>query len=160
MWNTSEYKIWGSMKARCHNEKSSNYKNYGARGITVCDEWLNDFSKFYQDMGPRPTGHSIDRIDNSKGYFKENCQWSNRSVQNLNRRKLKGNSKYKGVSFSKSKMKYRVYLRIKDKTIHLGYFRTEKMASFIRDHHSLSYYKNKDLLNNCICCNLKINTSS
>jgi hypothetical protein len=74
------------MKQRCHNRKFSEYKRYGAKGIFVCKKWRDSFEEFYQDMGPRPSmNHSIDRIDNSKGYNKSNCYWATRKQQVRNR---------------------------------------------------------------------------
>lgn len=72
------------MRARCFDPSREDYKRYGAVGITVCQEWL-DFNNFLNDMGLRPEGTSIDRIDNSKGYFKENCRWSTYTQQSENR---------------------------------------------------------------------------
>lgn len=86
---TKEYKSWQSMKDRCHNKKSKDFKNYGARGITVCDKWINDFPAFFKDMGDRPKGYSIGRIDNNKGYSPENCQWESPLQQSNNTRKTR-----------------------------------------------------------------------
>lgn len=86
---TSEYHTWSSMKRRC-NLKTSNkedYILYAGRGIIVCDRWLNSFENFIEDMGMKPTPkHSIDRIDNNKGYYKENCRWATNKQQSRNKR--------------------------------------------------------------------------
>jgi hypothetical protein len=86
MDGTSTYLIWAKMKHRCLNPGAAGYVNYGARGITVCERW-NDFRNFLADMGERPTvNHSIDRIDNDKGYEPGNCRWATRKQQQRNRR--------------------------------------------------------------------------
>jgi hypothetical protein len=85
MKNTSTYSSWTSMKDRCLNKKSKDFPSYGAKGITVCQEWIDSFEAFYVDMGEKPKGMSIDRINNNLGYFKENCRWATHSEQQKNK---------------------------------------------------------------------------
>lgn len=80
------YNIWNDMVSRCKNKNSIEYKRYGSKGINVCLDW-NKFEKFYKDMGDPPTSkHSIDRIDNDRGYLKENCRWATSKEQARNRK--------------------------------------------------------------------------
>lgn len=84
---TQEYRAWIAMKGRCTRPSDPAWKNYGARGITVCDRWLHSIEAFVEDMGPKPSPtHEIDRIDNAKGYEPGNCRWVLSSVNNRNRR--------------------------------------------------------------------------
>lgn len=85
MSKTSTYKSWEAMIQRCSNASLKSYKNYGGRGISVCDEWTK-FEKFYADMGIKPNGCSIDRIDVNGNYDQLNCRWSTMKQQNRNRR--------------------------------------------------------------------------
>lgn len=85
-YGTPEYAVWNSMIQRCTNPKSTKYKSYGAAGISVCELWAKSFKSFIEDMGSRPSsGHSIDRIDNSKGYHPGNCRWATTAQQADNR---------------------------------------------------------------------------
>jgi hypothetical protein len=84
---TVEYNAWSSMIGRCYNPKCKRYEDWGGRGITVCDSWLNSFENFYADMGDKPTPtHSLDRINNDLGYSKDNCRWATRKEQRKNQR--------------------------------------------------------------------------
>lgn len=81
-----DFYVWKEMRRRCRAKHRREYASYGKKGITFVPEW-NDFWVFITDMGPRPTDeHSIDRIDNYKGYSKDNCRWATRQQQTDNRR--------------------------------------------------------------------------
>lgn len=84
---STEYRTWSHMIARCYNPRDTDFKDYGARGITVCDEWHYSFEAFYRDMGPKPSPrHSIERVDNNSGYFAKNCIWGSPIQQANNQR--------------------------------------------------------------------------
>lgn len=84
---SAEFNIWMKIKGRCLNPSDRAFKDYGARGISICPEWSVSFEAFYADMGPRPSSkHSIDRKDNDKGYHPGNCRWATPKEQARNRR--------------------------------------------------------------------------
>ena len=142
MVGTSIYQCWASMRMRCLNKKNPRFKNYGGRGITVCDEWKNSFVSFYKDMGDMGTSMSLDRIDNNKGYYKENCRWATRSEQQRNINTQKNNKVgFKGVYFCNTYNKYVSKLYFNGKTYHLGYFDDLNSAIKARKDAELKYWK-------------------
>ena len=116
------------MKQRCYSQRVKNYNIYGGRGIKICDEWLKDSMSFYN--WAMANGYddslSIDRINNDGNYEPSNCRWATREIQQQNTREIWSHNKsgYRGVSFEKSKKKYRACISIKNKTKHLGMFNT------------------------------------
>lgn len=87
-----EYLAWRMMIARCHRAAHIDYPEYGGRGILVCQEWREDFRSFFQHIGSRPSAdHSLDRIENSRGYEPGNVRWATAKEQALNRRKRRQN---------------------------------------------------------------------
>ena len=83
------YPVWNAMIARCYLPSNPWYSEYGGRGIEVCEVWRKNFLQFLDDMGPRPTGFTLERKDNNLGYYKENCEWVSYSDQNRNQRRRK-----------------------------------------------------------------------
>lgn len=87
-FRSPEYKVWSGMLSRCDNQNATGFKDYGGRGIRVCERWMNSFENFYADMGPRPTAqHEIDRIDVNGNYEPSNCKWVTKKQNARNTRK-------------------------------------------------------------------------
>jgi hypothetical protein len=97
-WKKSSYNTWRAMMRRCYNPNDKDFFRYGARGLTVCEEW-KDYLGFVADMGEPVGDETLDRINNEKGYSKENCRWASGHVQSFNRRLRPNKTGYNGVSY-------------------------------------------------------------
>lgn len=120
------YSTYKGMLARCNHPNGKYYKYYGGRGIKVCDEWSGKlgFSNFVRDMGKRPEGLTLDRVDSNGNYCKENCRWASMTEQALNRRLANVNtSGYAGVHYFKRANLWSAYIDFKGKRKNLGYFK-------------------------------------
>ena len=124
-----EYQTWKNMMRRCYRPKNPEYGNYGARGITVCERWMN-FENFFADMGPRPSPkHSIDRENNDGNYELGNCRWATMGQQNANRRPY-GASGVRGVC--RHGNRWRAVITIAGRKHQLGSFKDLASAAAAR----------------------------
>ena len=125
------------MNQRCYNENNKNFKSYGGRGITICDEWRGNYPSFreWAFANGYDIGLSIDRIDNNKGYSKENCRWTNQKVQSRNTRKIHthNTSGYRGVPKITKSGKYVAQITVDNKKIYLGYFESAEDGAIAYD---------------------------
>jgi hypothetical protein len=122
---TPEYKSWSMMRARCLNPNYDGYPNYGGKGVTICSRWVNSFERFLEDMGSRPDGTSLDRIDPYGNYEPGNCRWASASVQSSNRR-AHGKTGFRGVE--KNGPGWCARIRSKGYRRYLGQFNTPEEA--------------------------------
>lgn len=136
---------WESMISRCSRKTSPSYKNYGGKGIKFCRRW-SKFSNFLEDMGVRPKGTSLDRIDSLKNYNQDNCRWSLRGVQNHNKTPAKGR-KYKGVFNQKTGVNYYAKIRCEGKVHYLGTFTTKLDAAIAYDAKAIELFGENASLN-------------
>lgn len=144
--NSRLYRIWAHMKNRCIATKGAEYRNYSSRGITVCDEWKNDFLTFYN--WAMANGYSdnlsIDRINNDKGYYPDNCRWAT-AKQQVNNTRVNNRITFNGetYSFNASRARVMEHVRwfapnpehyIENKDLVVEHFRRMAMASYAMSH--------------------------
>lgn len=138
------YTTYQGMISRCYSKNNVAYHRYGGRGIGVCREWKGHFQRFKADMGSKPSPlHSLDRIDNDKGYSPDNCRWATQTEQHMNRGIFSRNtSGVQGVSRSpkSAKLPWRAYVTKNKKQIHLGYFKTFQEAVMARKNGAEKHY--------------------
>ena len=140
MYGTPEHVSWIGMLRRCRNKNDAAWEDYGGRGITVCPRWFK-FEAFIEDMGERPKGLTIERIDNDLGYYKENCKWATRKEQSRNQRVRKtSETGEKGVRFCKRSNKYQARIWDGYKRVSLGYFTDLEKAKIAREEGELKYW--------------------
>lgn len=129
MTESTTYKTWLSMKERCTNPNSQSYKEYGGVGVLVCERWINSFENFLEDMGVRPRGMSLNRINSVNLYSKETCEWASCSLQGYDQKIRNTNTSGKtGVSYNNRQQKWCSYIHKDNKRIHLGFFELKEDA--------------------------------
>lgn len=135
MTKTPEYLAWRHIRAHCFDSNNHAYKNYGARGISMCDEWSRSFVVFYEYVGPRPSSrHSINRIDNDGDYEPGNVEWASKHRQMINQRIRSTNTTgYRGVCLDKRHNKYTARIRDGDYRIAFPLRETSEEAALDYD---------------------------
>lgn len=132
------YQTWYGMLQRCTNSIREDYKNYGARGITVCEEWqdVRNFVAWAEKTYPNIEDATLDRINNDKGYSPENCTWSDKTTQAINQRIMKNNkSGYVGIYYYKKYNTWGANIRINKILKQIGSFKTKEEAIQARDNY-------------------------
>lgn len=123
--STRLYRIWSHIKGRTLNPSDKAYKDYGGRGIILCEDWKDDFVSFrdWALSNGYAEGLSIDRVNNDKGYYPDNCRWATNTIQSRNQRIREDNTTgFKGVNYNKRDKKYQAQIQVLKRRVSLGYF--------------------------------------
>jgi hypothetical protein len=140
MSKTPTYRAWTNMISRCYNEKVRSFAIYGALGVRVCDDWLESFESFYADMGSKPAGKSLDRIDSDGDYKRENCRWATASQQAANRgRPVNNTSGEKNVVIRHGK--FIVQVRAERTLAYSGVFNDLELAQLVAEEARNKFHK-------------------
>lgn len=146
-YNTKIYAIYNSIKDRCFNENNERYHKYGGRGITICDEWKNSFQAFYNWSIKHgyEDGLSIDRIDNDGDYEPSNCRWISLGLQQHNKGiQINNQSGVTGVCYDNTRKRWRAYIKVNNKPIHLGYYNDIDSATRVRKDAEVKYWQHQE----------------
>lgn len=133
---TPTYNTWLGMIDRCYNKNRKKYYLWGGKGVEVCDRWRHSFLSFLEDMGERPEGTTLDRINGDGDYCKENCRWAAYAVQNQNVKRRDG---HKGINKNKYGG-YSVEIRFDKKRFYIGYYADEDWAAYMYDQWAIALY--------------------
>lgn len=140
MYGTPTHKSWMKMKERCYLDSYKEKDYYQDRGIKVCDRWLESFENFLEDMGERPEGTSLDRIDPDKGYSPENCRWADLTIQAYNRRMNTNNTSGRTGVYQLKNGNWQAIISFYKERIVLAYDVSFEVACKAREEAELKYY--------------------